>query len=176
MPTTAAPRANQRERILDVALQLMSERGSSAMSMRQLAQACGVQVAAIYHYFPSKDELLRSVVEERRYSSRLVEMPLDLELTDQTCLAHLRALQPATCTPDPLEASCEAVTDRLIALCASIPDSEASPALTVLAYYAWVNGKGTIASLALDRALAAQPDYALARLLDRMVSMGIRLR
>ena len=53
---------------------------------------------------------------------------------------------------------------------------EASPALTVLAYYAWVNGKGTIASLALDRALAAQPDYALARLLDRMVSMGIRLR
>lgn len=82
MPTATAPRANQREHILDVALQLMSERGSSAMSMRSLAQACGVQVAAIYHYFPSKDELLRSVVEERRYSSRLVEMPLDLELTD----------------------------------------------------------------------------------------------
>ncbi len=82
MPTTAAPRANQRERILDVALQLMSERGSSAMSMRQLAQACGVQVAAIYHYFPSKDELLRSVVEERRYSARLVEMPLDLAVSD----------------------------------------------------------------------------------------------
>jgi AcrR family transcriptional regulator len=71
--TATAPRANQREHILDVALQLMSERGSAAMSMRQLAQACGVQVAAIYHYFPSKDELLRSVVEERRYSSRLVE-------------------------------------------------------------------------------------------------------
>lgn len=101
---------------------------------------------------------------------------LDLELTDQTCLTHLRALQPATCTPDTLETSCEAVTDRLIALCASIPDSEASPALTVLAYYAWVNGKGTIASLALERALTAQPDYTLARLLDRMVSMGIRLR
>lgn len=73
MPTATAPRANQREHILDVALALMSERGSAAMSMRQLAQACGVQVAAIYHYFPSKDELLRSVVEERRYSSRLVE-------------------------------------------------------------------------------------------------------
>jgi AcrR family transcriptional regulator len=82
LPTTAAPRANQRERILDVALQLMSERGSSAMSMRQLAQACGVQVAAIYHYFPSKDELLRSVVEERRYSARLVEMPVDLAVSD----------------------------------------------------------------------------------------------
>ena len=82
MPTATAPRANQREHILDVALQLMSERGSSAMSMRQLAQACGVQVAAIYHYFPSKDELLRSVVEERRYSARLVEMPVDLAVSD----------------------------------------------------------------------------------------------
>jgi AcrR family transcriptional regulator len=75
VPTTTAPRANQREHILDVALQLMSEQGAAAMSMRRLAQACGVQVAAIYHYFPSKDELLRSVVEERRYSARLVELP-----------------------------------------------------------------------------------------------------
>lgn len=82
MPTATAPRANQREHILDVALQLMSERGSSAMSMRQLAQACGVQVAAIYHYFPSKDELLRSVVEERRYSARLGDLPFELSLAD----------------------------------------------------------------------------------------------
>lgn len=79
MPTATAPRANQREHILDVALELMSEHGATAMSMRQLAQACGVQVAAIYHYFPSKDELLRSVVEERRYSSRLLETPIDLD-------------------------------------------------------------------------------------------------
>lgn len=91
MTATTAPRANQREHILDVALQLMSEHGSSAMSMRQLAQACGVQVAAIYHYFPSKDELLRSVVEERRYSARLVEMPVDLQLSDPADL-RLRAV------------------------------------------------------------------------------------
>lgn len=80
--TAPAPRPNQREHILDVALQLMSEHGSAAMSMRQLAQACGVQVAAIYHYFASKDELLGSVVEERRYSSRLVEMPWGLAASD----------------------------------------------------------------------------------------------
>lgn len=90
MPTATAPRANQREHILDVALQLMSERGSASMSMRQLAQACGVQVAAIYHYFPSKDELLRSVVEERRYSSRLGELP-DLA-TDAPVEVRLRAV------------------------------------------------------------------------------------
>jgi AcrR family transcriptional regulator len=62
---------NQRERILDEALRLMSAEGSAAMSMRQLALACGVQVAAIYHYFPSKDALLQSVFEERRYDTRL---------------------------------------------------------------------------------------------------------
>ncbi len=49
----------------------MSAEGSAAMSMRQLALACGVQVAAIYHYFPSKDALLQSVFQERRYDTRL---------------------------------------------------------------------------------------------------------
>ncbi len=75
MPTSTAARANVREHILDVALQLMSEHGSAAVSMRQLAQACGVQVAAIYHYFPSKDDLLAKVVEERRYTSRSFDLP-----------------------------------------------------------------------------------------------------
>jgi len=70
---TTAPRANQREHILDEALRLMSAQGCAGMSMRQLALACGVQVAAIYHYFPSKDALLQSVFEERRYVARLAE-------------------------------------------------------------------------------------------------------
>jgi AcrR family transcriptional regulator len=91
VPTATAPRANQREHILDVALELMSEHGSTAMSMRQLAQGCGVQVAAIYHYFPSKDELLRSVVEERRYSSRLLETPIDLD-AESSSEQRLRAV------------------------------------------------------------------------------------
>lgn len=68
----------QRDRILDQALALMSEHGSAAMSMRSLARACGLQVAAIYHYFPSKDALLAAVFDERRYSSRLGE-PIDVD-------------------------------------------------------------------------------------------------
>ena len=70
---TTAPRGNQREHILDEALRLMSAQGCAGMSMRQLALACGVHVAAIYHYFPSKDALLQSVFEERRYVARLAE-------------------------------------------------------------------------------------------------------
>jgi AcrR family transcriptional regulator len=56
----------------------MSERGATGMSMRQLANACDLQVAAIYHYFPSKDALLAAVVAERQYGSRLEDpLPVD---------------------------------------------------------------------------------------------------
>lgn len=70
----AAP-TTQRDRILDTALDLMAEHGASATSMRRLATACNLNVAALYHYFPSKAELLRSVIEERRYALRLRELP-----------------------------------------------------------------------------------------------------
>lgn len=64
--------------------------------------------------------------------------------------------------------------DRLIALCAALPDEYATPALTVLASYAWHQGDGTIARIALDRALRADPNYRLAQLLERMVTLGVR--
>jgi AcrR family transcriptional regulator len=78
LPDTAVlgpTRPNQRDRILDNALTLMSEQGAGSTSMRQLAKACGVNVAAIYHYFPSKADLLRSVIEERQYHLRLRTLP-----------------------------------------------------------------------------------------------------
>jgi AcrR family transcriptional regulator len=71
---TAAP-SSQRERILDTALDLMAEHGASATSMRKLANACNLNVAALYHYFPSKADLLRSVIEERRYGLRMQDIP-----------------------------------------------------------------------------------------------------
>lgn len=71
----ATPRTNNRERILDTALTLMSSSGSAGTSMRRLADACGLNVAAIYHYFPSKEALLATVIAERRYGSRLSELP-----------------------------------------------------------------------------------------------------
>src|SRR5207244_2696536 len=45
------------------------------MSMRLLAKECGLNVAAIYHYFDSKDALVAAVVDERRYGARLAEVP-----------------------------------------------------------------------------------------------------
>lgn len=71
----ATVRPNQREHILDVALRLMSEHGAAATSMRLLAKECGLNVAAIYHYFESKDALLAAVIDERRYEARIAEIP-----------------------------------------------------------------------------------------------------
>jgi AcrR family transcriptional regulator len=66
-----ADSVDQRGRILDAALVLMSEQGSAGASMRQLAAACDLNVATLYHYFSSKADLLHSVVRERRYGERL---------------------------------------------------------------------------------------------------------
>jgi AcrR family transcriptional regulator len=89
LPTPAE--AGQRSRILDAALGLMSERGSTGTSMRRVAGSCGLNVATIYHYFPSKADLLRAVIEERRYGERMAmeEPPIDPSLRPRERLTAL---------------------------------------------------------------------------------------
>jgi AcrR family transcriptional regulator len=50
-----------RERILQVALDLFSERGYEATSLREIAESVGVTKAALYYYFPSKEALIRAL-------------------------------------------------------------------------------------------------------------------
>ena len=65
-PLPVGPVIDKGDRILDAALVLMAARGAAGTSMRQVATACNRNVATIYHYFPSKAFLLRSILEERR--------------------------------------------------------------------------------------------------------------
>jgi AcrR family transcriptional regulator len=48
-----------RARILEVALQLLQERGYDATTMRAVAEKAGVSLGNAYHYFPSKEALLQ---------------------------------------------------------------------------------------------------------------------
>lgn len=66
---------DQRQHILENALRLMADAGVHAMSMRQLATACGLNVATIYHYFPSKGALLDAVIAHQNYLDLLTERP-----------------------------------------------------------------------------------------------------
>ncbi len=61
---TRAPGTSQRQHILAVALSLMSQHGVDGTSMRDLASAAGLNVASLYHYFPSKRDLLVAVLRE----------------------------------------------------------------------------------------------------------------
>ncbi len=60
------PETPQRDRILDATLALMARGGSHGTSMRAVAGACGINVATLYHYFPSKQDLLHAAIAHRR--------------------------------------------------------------------------------------------------------------
>lgn len=50
--------------IRDAAVALIARRGYEAVSMRQLAAEVGVQAAALYRYFPTKEDLLFTLMRE----------------------------------------------------------------------------------------------------------------
>jgi AcrR family transcriptional regulator len=56
----------QRDRILEATLALMARGGAHGTSMRAVAAACGLNVATLYHYFPSKHDLLQAAIAHRR--------------------------------------------------------------------------------------------------------------
>jgi AcrR family transcriptional regulator len=50
--------ASTRERVLDVALDLFTERGFDRTSLREIAERLGVTKAALYYHFASKEDIL----------------------------------------------------------------------------------------------------------------------
>ncbi|MGB1092518.1 MAG: TetR/AcrR family transcriptional regulator [Oceanobacter sp.] len=60
-PFTPDQVASQRERIMDMSAQVMSEVGFHHLSMRKLASELGMTASNIYNYFPNKESLLLSV-------------------------------------------------------------------------------------------------------------------
>ncbi|MEO5758831.1 MAG: TetR/AcrR family transcriptional regulator [Mesorhizobium sp.] len=50
--------------VREAAVSLLARYGYEAMSMRQLAAEVGVQAAALYRYFPTKEELLFTLMRE----------------------------------------------------------------------------------------------------------------
>jgi AcrR family transcriptional regulator len=57
-PDAVSEAASTRERILDVALDLFTEKGFDGTSLREIAERLGVTKAALYYHFASKDDIL----------------------------------------------------------------------------------------------------------------------
>ena len=60
--TKAVDYEQKREAILRSAAKLFADVGYDRSSMNQLAEACGVSKALLYHYYPGKDALLFDVI------------------------------------------------------------------------------------------------------------------
>ncbi|RWP10797.1 MAG: TetR/AcrR family transcriptional regulator [Mesorhizobium sp.] len=62
--TTGSDGEKTEATIREAAVNLIARLGYEAMSMRQLAAEVGVQAAALYRYFPTKEELLFTLMRE----------------------------------------------------------------------------------------------------------------
>lgn len=62
IPTTEKGRAT-RQRIVQAAAELVSERGTAATSLDEVGARSGASRSQLYHYFEDRDDLIRAVVD-----------------------------------------------------------------------------------------------------------------
>ncbi len=63
MSTRSEATAQTRERLLDEALTLFSQRGYAATGIREILKAAGVTQPTLYHHFADKASLLQTLIE-----------------------------------------------------------------------------------------------------------------
>src|SRR5262247_2597927 len=61
----SARRGDTRGRIQHVALELFTEQGYEATSLREIAERLGVTKAALYYHFKTKEDIVGSLVQDR---------------------------------------------------------------------------------------------------------------
>lgn len=92
VPDSPTPISNKqadgRDRILDVAEALFQERGYTAVTMRDIAEAVGMRQASLYYHFPSKEELFVSV-RERMFERHRVGLHKALERAGEELRSQL---------------------------------------------------------------------------------------
>src|SRR5258708_1380074 len=64
--TDARSRTDTRARIQQVAVELFTEHGYEGTSLREIAERLDVTKAALYYHFKSKEDIIRSLVEDYR--------------------------------------------------------------------------------------------------------------
>ena len=91
MPRGRAPGyATQRDEILARAAALFARQGYPGTSMNEVAEACGMSKAALYHYVRDKDQLLVEIAQG--HVARLVALVGEVEAEKLPAAEHLRRL------------------------------------------------------------------------------------
>lgn len=89
-----------RRQVLDAALQLFSQGGYKATSVREIAVAAKVSIGNVYHHFPDKEAIFKTLLDELT------------EITDSRSFPYRRALATSR-FPDNLELLGFAVRDSV---------------------------------------------------------------
>lgn len=91
-PPTATPRRNRDANVIAAAIEVMSEKGYAATSIQEVADRVGVLKGSLYHYFPSKEELLvRILNESHQQNNEIIERVKALGLSPfEELMAYLR--------------------------------------------------------------------------------------
>jgi AcrR family transcriptional regulator len=138
------PRRDRREDILRASLHLFAEKGFHGTSMRDIARAADITEGLIYHYFASKRDLFRAIIEEYSFLPLLRTLPelagqLDLrglllvlargffEVLRQNRELTRLLLQEVQVFPEEKEAFFADVVGRSIAELADILEARMSP-------------------------------------------------
>ena len=93
MRITKEPEERKQE-ILDTALKLFGERGYERTSITDIAKAIGVAQGLCYRYFPSKEALFDSAMEQ--YADVLVEQFIGSQTDDYKSLRQIIEKMPST--------------------------------------------------------------------------------
>jgi AcrR family transcriptional regulator len=88
--TQSADYDRRREAIMEAAAALYAERGFLGASVAELADACDISKSLLYHYYPSKEDILFDVMDS--HVQGLVEAATRIEAGEGEAEARLRAL------------------------------------------------------------------------------------
>jgi len=68
------PAEDRRSQILAAALEVFSEQGFHGTRTRELAERAGVSEALVFHHFPTKEALIRAILDHVGFESRIDAM------------------------------------------------------------------------------------------------------
>jgi len=88
--TKAKDHDNKRRHILSVAAAVFAREGIARASMNEVARACGISKANIYHYYDSKDDLVFDILDT--YLAGLRDWILGTDLFGQSAPERLHTL------------------------------------------------------------------------------------
>lgn len=88
---------NTKERIMEAALTLFSQRGYDAVSVGQIAETVGIKAPSLYNHFKSKQDILKAVMDEmnRRYDREVAARQMNGRIAgeDMTLFAQMSESQ-----------------------------------------------------------------------------------